>query len=168
MLLAFPFTLAPELDPGTVDQQVQGTAPGLVGNGDFQGLLPPAECAEVRNRPIQIGSPEKAFDESGGLPQGQSKQTFNGQAELDGGIAEGGIAADLAGQRGSPAQVVIEPDGQGAASAQGSVIGGPVRGLVLRGGRFAHGQILHSQQAAVSFVQQSRTWGQACWWSSMG
>ena len=52
--------------------------------------------------------------------------------------------ASLAGQRGTPEHVAIEPDGQRAASAQGSVIGGPVRGLVLRRCRFAHGQILHS------------------------
>ena len=37
------------------------------------------------------------------------------------------------------------------------VIGGPVRGLVLRGCRFAHGQILHNQCIIISFVQQSHS-----------
>jgi hypothetical protein len=46
-----PLPFALDLDAGAVDQQVQRTLRPAIGDVDLQGLLPPAQGAEVRHRP---------------------------------------------------------------------------------------------------------------------
>ena len=51
MLAGVPFAL--DLDAGAVDQQVHRPLGPTVGDVDGQGLLAPAQRAEVRHRPVQ-------------------------------------------------------------------------------------------------------------------
>ena len=114
MLLAFPFAFAQELDAGAVHQQLQRRFARLVAELDLQALLAPAHRAEVWHLPIQAGQTQQAFYQPQALAQGQAKQAFDAQAELDGGIGKRGLASTLAGRRGIPlhplsSQTVNEP-----------------------------------------------------------
>ena len=60
MLAPAPFPASNGLDACAVDQQVQWSETRLAGDLDKQGLLPPAQSAEVRHRPIEPGHLEKA------------------------------------------------------------------------------------------------------------
>ena len=114
MLLAFPFAFAQELDAGAGHQQVQRRGVGSVGQLDTEVFLAPAHGAEVWHLPIQAGQTQQAFYQPQALAQGQAKQAFDAQAELDGGIGKRGLASTLAGRRGIPlhplsSQTVNEP-----------------------------------------------------------
>ena len=49
----------------------------------LQALLAPRDCTEIRYGPIQTRQFQETFDQSDALSQGQTKQTFQRQAELD-------------------------------------------------------------------------------------
>ena len=57
MLAGVPFAFAFRLDAGAVDQQVQRPLGAAVGNGHHQGLLAPAQRAEIRHRPVEADQP---------------------------------------------------------------------------------------------------------------
>ena len=61
-----PFTLS--FDARTIDQQVQWPCRTLVGDGDGQGSLSPAQSAEVRDRPVQPDKLQQTGHKPGRLP----------------------------------------------------------------------------------------------------
>lgn len=88
------------LDARAVDQQVQRPGTGLTGNLDKQCLLPPAQSAEIRHRPIEPGHLKKAGDHAGGLAQANPEHSLHRQAGLDRRIREDGLAPTLVRRRG--------------------------------------------------------------------
>ena len=61
-----PFTLS--FDARTIDQQVQWPCRTLVGDGDGQGSLSPAQSAVVRDRPVQPDKLQQTGHKPGRLP----------------------------------------------------------------------------------------------------
>jgi hypothetical protein len=74
VLLAFPFTLAQELDPGTVHQQVQRGGADPVGLLHPQRLLASVHRAEVGHAPFQIRQAQQALNQTQALTQCQIEQ----------------------------------------------------------------------------------------------
>ncbi len=110
VFLCRPLAVACRLHTGAVDQEVQRTGAGTVGDVDGQGLLAAAQCAEVRHRPIQTGQFQKACHHPCRLPKRQSEERLQRQAGLDRGVGENGLPPALAGRRGQPLGLGIEPD----------------------------------------------------------
>src|SRR3990167_7323930 len=138
VLLCQPLAIAFGFHACAVDQEVQGTGAGAVGNMDCQGLLAAAKGAVVRHRPIQPGKPQKARHHTCRLPQWQPEERLQRQAYLDCGVGEHGLTPAPAGRRGQPLCLGIEPDRQRSAPSQRLVVVMPVRGAVDGGLRFAH------------------------------
>ena len=138
MLAGMPLPLALGLDAGAVDQQVQRSRRATVGNADGQGLLAPAQRAEIWHRPVEADQAQKALDEAGRLTKRHAEQHFHRKAGLDRGVAILRLPAAPAGRRRHPRHVRIEPDRQGAALLEGFIVGRPVLGLVVRRDRSAH------------------------------
>ena len=88
MFLRFPFAFAQHLHAGAVDQQMQATTTGAIGYVHGQRFLAAADRAVVRHGPIQARQMHQALHETDDLAQRQAEQPLDGQAELDGGIAE--------------------------------------------------------------------------------
>jgi hypothetical protein len=61
MLFAFPLPFAQELDAGAIHQQLQRGLGSLAAQFDLQGLLAPADRAEGRYRPVQLGQSHKTL-----------------------------------------------------------------------------------------------------------
>ena len=78
-----PFSVAQELDPGAIHQQVQGPRFAAVGDLHSKGLLPPAKGGEVRHRPAQPGHLQNAGHHARGLAERQPKEHLHHQAELN-------------------------------------------------------------------------------------
>ena len=57
MFPGLPFTVAEELDPGAVNEQVQGAIGAPIRDLDCQCLLPPTQRRVIRNGPIQTLDP---------------------------------------------------------------------------------------------------------------
>ncbi|GFE98195.1 hypothetical protein DmGdi_32680 [Gluconobacter sp. Gdi] len=51
VLTSVPFTFSLDLDPGAVDQEMQGAVRTAIRNIDCQGFLPADQRAEIRHRP---------------------------------------------------------------------------------------------------------------------
>ena len=96
MFLTLPLAFAEKLDTSAVDQQLKPSSVFLSRNCDGDRVLSAAERAEIRHLLVQNCQFDQAFDQADALPQHQAKQAFDGQAELDGCIAEGCRAAGLA------------------------------------------------------------------------
>ena len=79
---------------------------------DLQGLLPSADGAEVRHRPVQVGQFQQTLNHAQRLPQRLAKKTFDAQAELDGGIRKRLAASALATGLGMPLHVLVQPNRQ--------------------------------------------------------
>ena len=73
VFLGKPLALTFGLDPGAIDQQMQGTGALTIGNGDVQALLAARQRAEVRHRPIESGQFQQACNQPGRLPQRQAE-----------------------------------------------------------------------------------------------
>lgn len=58
-----PFTLALDLDPGAVDEQVQRSLGAAVADVHGSSFLAAAQRAEVGQRPVKASQPQRAFDE---------------------------------------------------------------------------------------------------------
>lgn len=138
MLTGIPLAFALDLDPGAIDQQVQGAVRAAVGNVHLQGLLAPRQRAEVWHGPVQADQPQQALDKPRGLPERHAKEDLHSEAGLDRGIAVVAPSTTLAGRRRFPDHGGVEPDRQRAAALQRFVIGRPVPGLVGRRCRSAH------------------------------
>ena len=163
MLARVPFALAPDLDPGTVDQQAQRAARAAVGQLHSQRLLPPAERREVRHRPIKTCQLHQARHEARRLTERQAEEHLHRQAGLDHSVAVGRLRAALGRGGRLPRRRRIEPDGQRAASKQRGVVAGPVEGAVAGGRRLRHDAQLcrwtHDVNRETGFVQQLlQTW----------
>lgn len=133
-----PLAIAFGFHTGAVDQEMQGTRAGAVGDVNGQRLLAAAKGAEVWHRPAQPGKLKQAGNHTGGLPQRQSEESLQCQAGLDRGVGEHGLTPALAGRTGQPLGLGIEPDRQRSAPRQGKVVVVPVSGAVGRGLRSAH------------------------------
>lgn len=70
-----------------IHQQVQHIISGAIRDGHLQVLLTSRDRAEIGNRPSQTRQLQQAFDQPHALAQWESKQAFQRQAKLDGGIA---------------------------------------------------------------------------------
>ena len=142
MLAGVPLAFAFRLDAGAVDQQVQRPLRAAVGDGHGQGLLPPAQRAEVRHSPVEANQAQQAFHEPGCLPESHAEEELHRQARLNCGIAILRLPSPLAGRWWHPGHVRIEPDGQGTTLLQRLVVGRPVLGLVARRDGSAHARQL--------------------------
>lgn len=118
---------------------MQATATRAIRNIHRQGLLTTADGAVIRHWPVQLGQIDEALHKANGLTQWQAEQAFDGQAKLDGGIAECGGPTRPARGLGQPNHVSVKPDGQGASGLEGSVVVFPIGGAVLSGSGFGHG-----------------------------
>lgn len=137
-----PFSVAKELDPGAIHQQVQRPRCAAVGDLHSKGLLPPAQGGEVRHRPIQSCHLQDAGHHARSLPEWQSKEHLHHQAELDRRIGKYRRAAATPHRVRQPHHVLVQPDQQRAAPPQGLVVRLPVRRAVARSLRFAHAEAL--------------------------
>jgi hypothetical protein len=120
MFLGQPLTIAFGFHAGAVDQQVQGTSAGPVGDVDGQGLLATAKRAEVRHRTVEPGKLKQARHHPGGLPKRQAEERLQRQTRLDRGVGEHRLTATPAGRRSKPLRLGIEPDRQRSAPRQRS------------------------------------------------
>jgi hypothetical protein len=82
VLARVPVTFAFDLDPGAVDQQAERALRTAKGGVDLQGLLTPAEGAEVGRRPVRTDQPQQAFDKPGRLPERHAEQNPHRAAQL--------------------------------------------------------------------------------------
>lgn len=73
MLASMPFALAPDLDPGAVDQKMQQAARAAVGQLHGQRLLTAAQGRDVRHRPVQACKLEQTRHEARRLAQRQAE-----------------------------------------------------------------------------------------------
>lgn len=60
VFLGEPLAFALGFDPSAVNQEVQRTGAGPIGNGDVQTLLTARQRAEIRHRPIEPGEIKQA------------------------------------------------------------------------------------------------------------
>lgn len=130
------FTL--DLDPSSVDQEMQRALRAPMRDVHGQRLLPAAQGAEVGHIPVQANQPKQALDESGCLPQRHPEQDFHGKAGLDGGVTVDRLLPTLASGLRSPNRVGVEPHRQRSSTLERLVIRGPVQGSVGRCVRSAH------------------------------
>jgi len=147
----FPFTLAQELDPGTVHQQVQRGGAGPVGQLYLQRLLAPTHRAVVGHAPVQIRQAQQALNQAQALTQRQVEQALDAQAELDGCLGEDSLASSLATGRGVPLHVFVQPDRQRPSGFERGVVCDPVGGLVASLGvlGFGHAPSLPARESAL-------------------
>ena len=138
MLADLPLSIAEELDPRAVDQQVERATGTPIGDLDRQCPLPLAQGRIVRNGPVQARHLQKAGHHPGRLPKRQLEQHLDGQTELDRRIGEYRRATGLAVMRREPGHLLVQPDQQRSALAQGGSVAGPVRRAVAGGCRLAH------------------------------
>jgi len=110
MLTCVPLTFTLDLDAGAVDQEVQGTLRATIGDVHNEGLLAARQSAEIRHRPVQPDQTQQTFDETRRLPERHPEEHFHRQARLDSGITVGRLSPALAGGRGIPTHLGIEPD----------------------------------------------------------
>ena len=122
MLAGEPFSIAQELDPGAVDQELERLSrlPKRDLDGDL--LLPPTERRIVGNRPIETCQFEHARDHARGLAQRKFEQDFDRETKLDRRIREqmGTTRTPVRGRE--PAHVLVEPQQQRSALAKRRVI----------------------------------------------
>lgn len=95
MFLGEPLAFTLGLDPGAIDQKMQGARALAIRDGNIQTFLTATECAEVGHGPIQPCKLQKARDQSGRLPERQAEQRLQSQARLDRRVSEGGRTATL-------------------------------------------------------------------------
>ena len=107
-----PLSVARELDPGAVYQQVQRARSPARRELARDCLLAAAERREIRNRPVLTSHLEDAGDHSGRLPKRQAEEHLGHQAELDGGVGEDRRMSGLASLRRKPVHVAVQPDEQ--------------------------------------------------------
>ncbi len=131
VLLRLPLTFAQHLDARAVHQQMQSGRGRYCPDGNLKRLLPPADRAVVRRRPIKSRQAQQALRHAHGLAQRQIEQAFDTQAELDRFVAEHLAAPALATRLAVPVHLRIEPDEQRAACLEGFVVCLPVGRAVL-------------------------------------
>ena len=112
VLAGAPLALASGLDAGAVDEQVQGAGARAVGNLDAQALLAPAERAEVRHGPVQLGQLQEARHQSRRLPQSKAEQRLQRQASLNCSVREGRRTTAAASRHRQPLHLRVKPDQQ--------------------------------------------------------
>jgi len=109
VLARLPFAIAEELDPGAVDEQVQGAIGTAIGDLDGERLLPSAQCRVIRHSPVQARHLQQAGNHPSRLPQRQFEQDLDRQAELDRGIREHRRAAWAPVMRRKPGHLFVQP-----------------------------------------------------------
>jgi len=75
VLARVPFPFALNLDPSAVDQQMQRPLRAPMGDIHGQCLLPTAEGAEIRHRPVQANQAQQALDKTSRLPRRHRART---------------------------------------------------------------------------------------------
>ena len=68
-LPSLPLEITEELDPGAVDQEIQGAIDVPIRDLDGLGLLPPTQCRIIRRGPVQARPLQQAGHHAGCLPQ---------------------------------------------------------------------------------------------------
>lgn len=109
-LRAFHLPSPSALMPGLSIRRCRRPLRATRGDNHRQGLLTPAQSAQVGNPPVQADQAQKALDEACGLPERHAEQNLYRQAGLDRGIAELAQTAALAGRRRHPDHLWIKPD----------------------------------------------------------
>ncbi len=77
VLARMPFAFAADLDARAVDEQVQRTVAAMVGQLHSQRPLSPAECREVRDRPIEIRELQQACHEASRWAKREAEQDLD-------------------------------------------------------------------------------------------
>ena len=109
VLAGLPFTVAQELDPGAVHQQIQRPRSATIGDLNLQGLLPAAEGRIVRHGPVQPRQAQEARDHPGGLPQRELEQHLDRETELDRRVREDRRTPRVPFMRREPGHLLVEP-----------------------------------------------------------
>ncbi len=157
MLARSPLALTLDLDPSSVDQEMQRALRAPMRDVHGQRLLPADQGAEVGHIPVQANQPKQALDESASpwslgpvafpwldLPQRHPEQDFHGQAGLDGGVTVDRLSPTLASGLRSPNHVGVEPHRQRSTTLERLVTREPVQGSIGRCVRSAHPHQLSS------------------------
>ena len=110
MLACVPLAFTLRLDASAIDQKVQWPCRTLVGDGDGQGSLSPAQGAVVRDRPVQPDKLQQTGHKPDRLPQRQAEQHFECQAGLYRCIAIGLLTASSPRWCSLPYHFRIKPD----------------------------------------------------------
>ena len=138
MLAGLPLAIAQELDASAVHQKVQRPAGTAIRDLHLQSLLPTAQGRVVRNGPVQPRELQQTGDHPCGLSQRKLQQHFDRQAKLDRCIRKDWRAPRAALMRRVPGHLLVQPDQQGPALSERSVIVRPVSGAVAGGLGLAH------------------------------
>ena len=133
MLSGLPFTIAQELDPGTLDEQVKQAIGTPIRDLDSQGLLTPARGRLIRHGPVQAWQLQQAGHHPGRLPERQLEQHLDGQAKLDCRNREHRRATGATVWQREPGHLLVQPDQQRTALAKRRSLAGPVRRAVAGG-----------------------------------
>ncbi len=133
MLSGIPLAFTFGFDPCAVDKEVQWAGPTAIRQAHVQHSLTATQRTQVGGRPIQTDQLQKTFDEPRHLPQGHTKQHFQGQTSLDRRIAELLLSTTLAGWWWPSCHPGIEPNRQRSTLLQRLIVSRPVRGLVSCG-----------------------------------
>jgi hypothetical protein len=122
----------------------------------FSGVVTGCYVGHV---PVQLGQLEQAVGQASGMPQAQAEHAFQGQAELDGRIAEDFRPASAPAGCSLPLKLAVKPNHKRAATFERGVVSRPVRCVVSRQREFAHPLRLpksHPQQYPGRGVMQQR------------
>lgn len=118
VLARLPFAITEELEPGAVDEQVQGAIGAAIGDLDYERLLPSAQSRVVRHSPVQARQRQQAGHHAGRLPQRQLEQDLDRQTELDRRIGEYRWSARAPVMRRKPGHLFVQPYQQRATLLQ--------------------------------------------------
>lgn len=73
VLAGIPLPFAIGLDPSAINKQVQRTLSTALGDGQVQRALASAQCAEVRQRPVQPDKLQEALHKPGLVLSGSGR-----------------------------------------------------------------------------------------------
>lgn len=135
-----PPTVASHLHARAVDQQVEVAACAAKRDLVADSLLPPAQSGDVRHRPVHACQPRQVFHHANRLPQGQTEQNPDVEAELDVRIRGSLRPTRATNRRPMPFHFAIQPHQQRPTPAKHGVVFGPVRRPVTRRSGPAHGR----------------------------
>jgi hypothetical protein len=144
-LRAFHLPSPSALMPGLSIRRCRRPLRATRGDNHRQGLLTPAQSAQVGNPPVQADQAQKALDEACGLPERHAEQNLYRQAGLDRGVTVVTLSAALAGRTRFPAMARSNQIKRRASGSEHFVVGGPVFGLVGRRSPSAHADQLPSR-----------------------
>ncbi len=138
MLAREPFSIAEELDPCAVHQQVERTGRTAVRYLHRDAFLSAAQGRKVRHRPVEASHRQNTLHHPGRLSERKPEQDLHHEAELNGRIAEDCRPTVTPGPGTAPRHLFVQPDQQRTTLLQRPVVGLPVGRAVAGGFRLGH------------------------------